>query len=491
MGHLIGVDVGSQSVKAVLCKPDGSVVATASSSCAMTHPASGWSEQDPAVWRRGIVDAVHTVVRRAGVAPHEVSHLGMACQVDGVVAVDKQLQPLRNAIIWLDRRATAHADNLVAKLDVARIFEISGLNPDASHIGPKIMWLREEEPDVYGKAHLLPPVGGYLLGWLTGIAVQDHANASSTLLYDVRSRQWSAQLLAAADIDPRLLAPIVAAHSAVGHLTAAAAAELGLSLGCVVVTGTGDDHGAALGAGVVDPGVIADVTGTAEPVAAASAHPVFDSEHLLETHAHAVDGEFLIENPGFVSGGSTMWLAAAMSARQADIFDWAAAAPPGSGGVTFIPALSGSTAPRWNDRMRGAFHGLSMNHDRTHLSRAVLEGCVYALRDITDRLTALGLGGSEIRVVGGGSRSDLWMQIKADVTGLPVRPVLDAEPTALGAAMLAGVCAGAFADVREAAQQMPRLAERCYEPDPRTRAAYEDAYRTYQLVFDAIDGMTG
>jgi xylulokinase len=488
MGYVIGVDVGSQSVKAVLCSPEGVTVASASSSCSMLHPSSGWAEQDPSQWREGIAATVREVVSEAAIRPQEVSHIGLACQVDGVVPVDRHLQPLRNAIIWLDRRAVAQAAELVERLGTETIFGISGLNPDASHIGPKMMWLRDVEPVVYRSADLLPPVAGYLLGWLTGVSVQDHANASSTLLYDVRARAWSEVLLDAAGIEPRLLAPIVVAHTPVGRLTAAAAEELGLTTACVAVAGTGDDHAAALGAGVVGPGVIADVTGTAEPVGAATVDAVFDDEHLVETHAHAVDGMFLVENPGFVSGGSTVWLAGALRGSQQEVFDWASLAPAGSDGVIFLPALSGATTPRWNDRMRGAFHGLSMNHDHAHLSRAVIEGCVYALRDITDRLSAMGLGGNEIRVVGGGTRSALWMQIKADVTGLPIRPVLVAEPTALGAAMLAGVGAGFFRDVPEAAERMTRLAESCYEPSPANAEVYEDAYRSYRRCFDAVEG---
>jgi xylulokinase len=490
MGFVIGVDVGSQSVKAVLCSPEGDTLATASHPCSMTHPRNGWSEQDPAQWRRGVAATVRDLLEQAAIKPADVSHIGVAAQVDGVVPVDRARRPVRDAIIWLDRRASAQAAEFEKVLGAETIFALSGLNPDASHIGPKLMWLRDHEPDVYRAAHLLPPVAGYLLGWLTGVVAQDHANASSTLLYDVRTRDWSPVLLDAAGIDASLLAPIAAAHAPVGRLTADAAAELGLTTNCVAVTGTGDDHGAALGAGVVGPGVIADVTGTAEPVAAATATAVFDGEHLVETHAHAVDGLFLIENPGFVSGGSTMWLADTLRASQADVLEWAGQAPAGAGGVNFVPALSGATAPRWNDRMRGAFHGLSMNHDRAHLCRAVVEGCVYALRDITDRLSAMGLAGGEMRVVGGGSRSPLWLQMKADVTGIEVRPVLDAEPTALGAAMLAAVCAGAFRNAAEASEQMTRLAENCYYPNSAEREAYDQSYRSYRRMFDALDGLT-
>ncbi|MDR0342130.1 MAG: hypothetical protein LBI49_03280 [Nocardiopsaceae bacterium] len=487
MGYVIGIDVGSQSVKAVLCSPEGDTVATATHPCSMDHPRSGWSEQDPAQWREGIRATVHSLLARPALRPGEVTHLGLACQVDGVVPVDDRMSPLRPAIIWLDRRAERQARELEERLGAAETFRLSGLNPDASHIAPKIMWLRDTEPEVYLSARLFPPVAGYLTGWLTGHAVQDHANASSTLLYDVRTREWSPELLKAADIDPRLLAPIQPAHELAGHLTGQAAAELGLPTSCQVVTGTGDDHAAALGAGVVAPGAIADVTGTAEPVAAAATGPVFDEERLVETHAHAVDGTLLVENPGFVSGGSTMWLARALGCSQEDTFTCAEAAPPGSDGVIFLPALSGATAPRWNDRMRGVFHGLSMNHDRCHLSRAVLEGCTYALRDITDRLSSLGLGGGELRVVGGGCRIELWLQVKADVTGLPVREVLVPEPTALGAAMLACVGAGAYPDTVAAAAQMTRLAHTCREPDPARAEAYQLAYARYQRVFDALE----
>ena len=490
MAHVIGIDVGSQSVKAVLCTPDGRTLATAASACTMSHPSSGWSEQDPAQWREGIADVVRAVLAQTRLDPHEIGHVGLAGQVDGVVAIGRDARPLRPAIIWLDRRAAAQSQHLLERLGTEKVFAISGLNPDASHVAPKMMWLRDAEPDVYAAAALLPPVTGYLVGWLTGNPVQDHANASSTLLYDVRARDWSDVLLDAAGLDRDRLAPIAAAHAAAGTLTAEAARALGLTTDCVVVVGTGDDHAAALGAGVVGPGAIADVTGTAEPVAAASLEAVFDADHLVETHAHAIDGMFLVENPGFVSGGSTMWLAEVLGTSQLEVLECAATAPPGSDGVRFVPALSGATAPRWNDRMRGAFHGLSMNHDRSHLCRAVVEGCSYALRDITDRLVSMGLGGEEIRVVGGGTRSELWLQIKADVTGFPVRPVLDPEPTALGAAMLAAVGAGLFADVGEAAAQMTHLAGRVHEPDPAAAARYAEAYDEYRALFDALEAVT-
>jgi xylulokinase len=488
MGCVIGVDVGSQSVKVVVADEDGTALASASAPCAMSHPAGGWAEQDPGQWRRALALAVKQARAKAGVDREAITMLGLGCQLDGLVALDAHLHPIRPAIIWLDRRATAQAQRLADAVGEPALVARTGLNPDASHTAPKAMWLRDHEPEHYRRARWLAPVGAHLNGWLTGEVVQDHANASSTLLYELEQRAFSDELVAHAGLDPELLPAIHPADAIVGRLRTEAAGELGLPTSCQVIVGTGDDHAAAVGAGALTPGVIVDVTGTAEPVAVPSRQPVLDEQRLLETHAHAVDGMLLVENPGFVSGGSTMWWAAAQGIPQPELFGLAALAPPGSDGALFLPALSGCTAPRWNDRMRGCFAGLALTHDGAHLARAVLEGCAYALRDIVDRFQALNLAGEEIRVVGGGARSPLWLQIKADVTGRPVRPVLADCATSTGAAMLAGVANGSFAGLDEAAAASVELAAAAIEPDTRNTAVYEQAYRNYRALFDGVEG---
>jgi xylulokinase len=272
----------------------------------------------------------------------------------------------------------------------------------------------------------------------------------------------------------------------VGTVRPDVAADLGLPSTCAVVVGTGDEHAASVGAGAIESGVVVDVTGTAEPVTTVAAQPVRDPLGVVETHGHAVPGTWLIENPGFVSGGSTLWLANLLGVPQGEIFTRAREAPAASDGVLFLPELSGSTAPRWNDAMRGAFLGLAMNHTSAHVARAVLEGCAYALRDIVDRLDALGLGHGEVRIVGGGARDDLWASIKADVLGRPVRRVLTEEATAVGAAMVAGVGTGVFADF-SAATVAVQLDPDCIEPDPATQRQYADAYGRYLAAFDAVE----
>jgi xylulokinase len=487
MSYVIGIDVGSQSVKAVLFDESGAAIQEAAAPYEMSCPHSGWAEQDPACWERGIAQTVRELRQRSGIGGADVAMLALASQVDGLVALDDRLVPLRPAIIWLDRRATRQSTRLSEAVGETELIARTGLNPDASHTAPKAMWLRDEEPEHYRTARWLAPVGGHLAGWLTGEVVQDPANASCTLLYDLQSGDWDLGLVECAGLDAAKLPPILPAAEVIGPLRPHAAEALGLSTRCRVAVGTGDEHGAALGAGAVAPGVVVDVTGTAEPVAVPSTDLVLDDLRLVETHAHAVADMLLIENPGFVSGGSTSWWAKAQCIPQSEVFAHAALAPPGSEGALFLPTLSGATAPRWNDRMRGSFAGLGLHHDRGHLARAILEGCAFALRDIVDRFEAMGLGGDELRVVGGGARSALWLQIKADVTGHPVRAVQGDHATSAGAAMLAAIAAGVFGDLQTAAAQTVRLADEPVLPQDATAEVYEDAYRAYRRLFDGVE----
>jgi len=485
----IGLDVGSQSIKGVLLDGDGIERASASTALTMTHPRGGWAEQDPRHFEEGIANVIAQLLSTAQCKGTDVRVLSLACQVDGVVPLSPSGEALGRAIIWLDRRADRQANEMVASIGGDRLFEITGLVPDASHSGPKILWLRDNDPAIFAAATAFPPVAGYLLHRLTGRLAVDHANASSSMLYGLRARAWSDELLDAVGLRADQLGEILGAGEVAGVLSARAAAQLGLSVSCAVLVGTGDEHAASIGAGAITDGVVTDVTGTAEPVTVTSKHLVLDHEMLVETHAHAVDDCFLVENPGFVSGGSTKWLADnVLGVHQAVVFDLAAQAPAGSDGVLFIPALSGSMTPTWNAQMRGTFAGLAMSHASHSMARAVLEGCAFALRDIVERFAALGLGRDEIRVVGGGAASDTWMQIKADVTGRPVHRVLVKEATALGAALLAGVATGAFTDLSDAVNRSVTLADEPFTPNPSNRARYDEDYGRYRKLYDAVEG---
>jgi xylulokinase len=387
----------------------------------------------------------------------------------------------------MDRRATDQTAALGRRVDRATVRSITGLNVDASHGAPKIAWLREAGDERSTATGYLAPVA-FLVAGITGERVIDHANASSTMLYDLTERAWSPLMLDATAIDAAALGRISAAGDAVGTLRPAAAETLGLTRDCMVVVGTGDEHAACLAAGALEPGVICDISGTAEPVASASPLPTIDPEGLVETHAHVLADRWLVENPGFVSAGSVRWLAEdILGVAQISLADLASGAPVGADGVTFIPALGGAMTPRWNERVRGSFHGLSFGHDRRHLARAVLEGCAFALRDIVDRLTLLGLPSDRIRVVGGGARNSLWLQIKADVTNRPVEVLTEPEATAAGAAMLAATDAGFFPDVLTAVRATLALDEATVLPDPAAVEVLDEAYDRYRRGFDALE----
>lgn len=483
---MIGCDVGSQSLKGVLIGPDGSTYGTATEAYPVDYPGGVWAEQDPALWQAALAAVVGRLRMEASVRAADIRAIGFASQVDGVVPVDAVGAPLRPAIIWMDRRATREANELRGRISADDVRAITGLNLDAYHGGPKITWIRHHEPAIAdaAEAYLLP--GAFLVAWLTGERVVDHANASSTMLYDVTTRAWSPRLLDALELEPRQLGRIASASDIAGPLTSTAADALGLTTACHVVVGTGDEHGAALGAGAIRPGVVCDITGTAEPVGVAALAPVIDPSGLVETHGHADPRVWFIENPGFVSGGSVRWFLDAVGGDEARLSLEAASIPPGSSGLTFLPALAGATTPRWDDEARGAFTGLTMGHGRADLARAVLEGCTFGLRDIVERLDELGLASGEIRVVGGGARSATWLQMKADVTGRTVRVLATPEATALGAGYLAGVAAGIFDDLDDAVARCAVLDPIAYEPDPSVRAPYDDAYGRYHRVFDAL-----
>ncbi len=486
MPYAIGCDVGSQSLKAVVLTPSGEILATAGSPYQMIHKHSGWADQEPAGYIRALSSAVREVIATAGIDAGEVTVLGLASQVDGVVPIDKDLQPLRDAIIWLDRRAVAEAELLRQTVGAEAAFARTGLNIDATHTGPKIMWLQRNEPELFARAVSMPSVGGYLLAWMTGVVAQDHANASSTLLYDVSTRAYSPEMLAAAGLDASLMPEIRNADEVVGTLLPHAAEALGLTTACQVVVGTGDEHGACVGAGGVTRDIVVDIAGTAEPVCVGSDRPLIDETGLVETHAHAVRDYFLIENPGFVSGGNTLWLAELLGCTQARVFELAATSEPGARGVRFLPALSGAMAPRWNDLMRGAFYGLGMNHTPADLARAVVEGNAFAFTDIVRRLGEMGLGG-RIRIVGGGRRSGFSLATKATLAGCAVDRVTTEETTAVGGAMLAAVGAGIFSSVTECVSGVVQIAPEPVEPDPAMKDVLEQAYGEYRTLYDALE----
>jgi xylulokinase len=480
---IVGVDIGTQSLKVVVTdpalKPRGRGVQTYKPS----FPRPGWAEQHPGLWERALGPAIAAALSDAGVGARQIEAVGICGQLDGCVPVNDNGQAAGPCLIWIDRRAEAETASIPAET----VRRIGGLVLDASHMAAKIRWLKRQGDSSICRFH--QPVS-YLVERLTGRAVMDHALASTSMVYSLKARCYDPVLLDLFGIQEAELPALACASDAAGPLSARGAALTGLPAGIPVAVGTGDDFSTPLGAGVVDPGPVVVVLGTGEVVGAIHAQPTIDRESLVETHAYP-GGSFLIENPGWLCGGALAWLKELLGVEDFAALDrLAEEAPPGADGLLFLPALTGAMAPEWVPGARGCFYGLTPAHGRAHWARALLEGCAFAMRDVTERLAQMGLATDSILLLGGGARSRIWAQIRADLTGLAVQLPDQADSSPIGAAMLAAVAAGRIADLHQAAG-LVRGSGRTLSPIPAHRAAYDEAYGRYGRLFAALKPLYG
>ena len=496
--YVIGCDVGSQGTNCALYAADGTLVGSAYQFYDLSHPFPGAAEQDPDAWPAAVAAGVRELLTNVPEGASAVKGLSFGSQLDGMVVCDGTGRPLRPAMIWMDRRAEAQAAAVAERISREDFYRAVGANLDSSHAVFKALWVRDEEPEIWAKTGMLLSPGSYVLAHVGGAPFVDHSNASSMALLDPRSRKWSSEILDVVEISESMLSQVFPATEPVSTVTAAFADATGLSRDTVVAVGCGDEMAATLGAGVFAPGEVCDVVGTAEPVCAASSQPRQDPTMLVECHPHADPDAWLLENPGFVSGGNLRWWRDQFSPIErgaeaeglGDAYDLlsqeAARVPPGAEGLVFLPCMQGAMAPEWNGAARGVFSGLTLAHSRAHMTRAILEGSAFALRDILEAMRRAGLDVRRLTIVGGGAKGPLWRQIKADVTGLPVRVPVSVETTATGAAILAAVASGVHATVADAVEAFVAYRPEEHEPDPERREIYDEAYRRYRETYFAL-----
>jgi xylulokinase len=471
---VVGIDLGTQSLKAIVCDARLAVLGQHAIGYPTQYPQPDRAEQDPRTWEAALGPAIAGALAQAGVAPDAIAAIAVTGQLDGCVAVDARGAPLYPALIWQDRRAVAES----TRAGAAQVFALTGQVADPSHMAPKIAWLRGAGP----AARFHQPVS-YLVERLTGVAVMDPSLASTTMLFELATSRWASALLDAFAVSADELPRVLPACDVAGVLTAEGARLTGLVAGTRVAVGTGDDFASPLGAGVVEPGPVICAIGTAEVVGALAATAVLDrnAEPMVETHAFPT-GAFFIENPGWMSGGAVRWATRMLGLsgdRELDAL--AASVPPGAGGVTFIPALAGAMTPVWRPHARGTLHGLAAGHERAHIARAVLEGLAFAARDVVERLAALGIPAREVLLIGGGAQSSTWGQIRADVLGVPHRVAARTDAAPIGAAMIAAVAAGLAPDLATVAALGPPPAM-TFSPDAEAARLADDAYRRYQRL---------
>jgi xylulokinase len=484
----LGIDVGSQSLKAVLLDGALRLVGRGARSYPIAFPQPGWAEQQPVLWEAALAPAAAEALAAAGRGPGDVVAIGIAGQLDGSVAVDAGGRALGPCLIWMDRRADAGLAALRDRMRPEEFRRRTGANLDGTHMAPKMRWQLDHGPQAGIPARFHQPVT-YLVERLTGEAVMDHGLASTTLAYDLQAADFAADLLAMFGLERRLLPRLAPSEAVAGRLTDGGAALIGLPAGLPVAVGTGDDFSTPLGGGIAAPGIVANVLGTAEVVGALDPRPLIDETGLVETHRYVGSQLHYIENPGWVSGGALEWLRALLKIEDFAAFDARAdGVAAGSDGLVFLPALTGAMTPEWNAAARGCFYGLTPSHGAGHLARAALEGNAFGLRDVTDRLRAMGVATDRVRVLGGGAKSRLWAQIRADVTGLPVERSAVSDSSAVGAAILAAVAAGQVRDVAAGAAAAGALAD-VIEPHTAMRGVYDEMHGRYRLLFESLKPM--
>jgi len=500
MSVYLGIDVGTSGTKTLAMREDGTILASSTVEYPLQSPHPGWSEQHPADWWQATIDGVQQVLATETFSPSDVAGIGLSGQMHGSVFLDSEHRVIRPAILWNDQRTAAECAEIESIAGGRKALIDMVANPALTGFtAPKILWLRNHEPQHFEQlAHILLPKD-YIRFRLTGEDATEVSDASGTLLLDVANRNWSRPLLEKLDIDDAWLPKVYESEEVSGTLTELSAKLLGLSSGVPVVGGGGDQAAGAVGNGIVESGVISATMGTSGVVFAHSDDVQTDPEGRVHTFCHAVNGKWHVMGVVLSAGGSLQWyrnrfaqseaaVAQALGVETYDVLTQEAAkAPPGAEGLYFLPYLTGERTPHADPHCRGAWIGLSLRHGRGHLVRSVMEGATYAMRDSLEIITGMGIPVTQIRLSGGGARSGFWRQMQADIYGQEVVTINAEEGPAYGVALLAAAGTGAYQDVVEAAHATIHVVGRT-APDAETARRYAELYPQYGRLYQSLKG---
>lgn len=487
MTYFMGIDISTTSAKALVIDERGKVVSIGSTPQPISQPQPLWSEQDPDDWWDGVVSSIRAALSEANIRGDAIKGIGLTGQMHGLCMLDQTGSVLRPAILWNDQRTQTQCDEITEMIGFERLIALTGNRALTGFTAPKLMWVKAHEPEVYQRcAHVLLPKD-FLRYKLTGEYATDLADASGTLLVNVARREWSQEMLDALAIPHEWMPLLYEGTQITSVISSEAAALSGLTAGTPVVAGGGDQAAGAVGMGCVSPDKIGVTVGTSGVVFAPRSQYVYEPEGRLHAFCHAVPGQWHFMGVMLSAAGSLQWFRDTLTVDVAfgQLLSEAASVPAGCDGLLFLPYLTGERTPHPDPNARGAFVGLTSRHTRGHLTRAVLEGVAFGLKDSFALIANAGLPNDyEVRISGGGARSPVWQQIIADILGAPLINVNTPEAGAFGAALLASVGTGAFSDVESASHEWIATGEAVFPGEQSER--YGELHDRYQALYPAL-----
>ena len=485
MNYYLGIDIGTSGTKALLMDEHGRAAASAAREYPLSTPQNGWAEQHPHLWRGAALEAIREITSQ--VAPADIKAVGLTGQMHGLVMLDEKDEVIRPAILWCDQRTARECEEINEAVGAARYIELTANPPLTGFTAPKILWVRNNEPENYARCVKILLPKDYIRYILTGVHAGDVSDASGMGLLNVAKRAWEPEILEKLGIDRALLGDLYESCEVTGGISEEAAKLCGLLPGTPVVAGAGDNAAAAVGTGVAREGQAFVTIGSSGVLFAHAQSMRLDPQGRVHSFCAAVPGEWHVMGVTLAAGLSLQWLRRScmpeLSYREMDAL--AAASPVGANRLLWLPYLNGERTPHKDPNCRGAFVGLSASHGRGDLARAVMEGVCYSLKDCQGIFEGMGMSIEGITACGGGGSSAFWRQMLADVFGVAVGTVQSAEGPALGAAMLAAVGAGAFPSVPEACDALIAPGDTVL-PDALRTAQYAKFYKVYRSLYPAL-----
>lgn len=490
MSYVLGIDISTTAAKALILSADGDVKASASTGHDVSMPHPLWSEQNPEDWWDGCCRSINEALTASAIDAKEIVGIGLTGQMHGLVLLDSEHQVLRPAILWNDQRTSAECDEIREQIGSERLLEVTGNGAMNGFTAPKLLWVRNHEPDVFRQIeHVLLPKD-FVRFKLTGEFATDKAGAGGTLLFDLKRRTWSAELIEHLGLEPTWFPPSFEGPEVTGSVTREAATRTTLNLGTPVVAGAGDQAAQAIGVGAIDPETWAITIGTSGVVFVPTAHPHVDSSARVQAFPHGIPDEWHMMGVMLSAASCLKWYhdSVVVESGYDELLAEAASIKPGAEGLFFQPYLTGERTPHNDPLLRASFVGLTSRHGRAHFTRAILEGVAFGLRDNLELFREMGLDApSRIRISGGGAQSDLWAQIVADVLGARLERIDSEEAAAVGAAMLAGVASAIWPSL-PAALDSCVTASKKFTGRTDAHVRYEEYYLRHTNLYPVLRG---